>query len=822
MSTFIVVGGVAGGATAAARLRRNDEHAQIIVLERGKYVSFANCGLPYHIGGVIEERDTLLVSTPEKLRAEFNIDVRTQQEVVSIDRTAKTVEVRDLRDHNGTYRLSFDKLILSPGAKPVLPPIPGLDLPGVFRLRDIPDMDVIKAQVDAAMAQTAIVIGGGFIGLEMAENLRNRGLAVAVVEMLNQVMTPIDYEMAALVHRHLREKGICLVLSDGLRQVTSNDGKLEAVLASGRTIAADMVVLAIGVTPENGLAKAAGLELGPRGHIVVNEHMQTSDQDIYAVGDVVQVLNPIDSQFTAVPLAGPANRQARIAADHITGKPAGYRGTVGASIVKVFDLTVAAVGLNRRTLEAQHIPFRSSINHTADHVTYYPGSATQSIKLLYTPDSGKLLGAQVVGMHAVDRTIDVLSTAIQAGMTVFDLEHLELAYAPPYGAAKDPVNVAGYVAGNFLRGDTTLVGWDEVTDLVNKGYGVLDVRTDPEWELGHIPGAVHIENAQLRRRLNELDRNKTWIVYCKVGRRAYVMERMLRQSGFKAANLSGGWTTYEAATEPQSSADISLSASASNLEETVAQQTPIPANAAVISARVDARGLQCPGPIMQVFQRMQTMNAGEVLEVLASDPGFQRDAAAWSSSTGNKLLEISQDNGTIRALFVKGGAKVAPAAACAAITDKTILVFSAEFDKVMAAFVVANGALAMGQKVTMFFTFWGLNALRKKPAQPVKKTFIERMFGWMMPRGLDALKLSRLNMAGIGTKMMKGIIKAKHIDPLPALVQNALHGGARLIACQMTMDMMGIKEEELIEGVELGGVATFINSADSSSASLVF
>lgn len=572
MSTYIVVGGVAGGATAAARLRRNDEQANIIVLERGKYVSFANCGMPYFIGEVISERDALLVSTPQKLRSEFNLDVRSEQEVISIDRHAKEVEVRDLAGNAGIYRLRYDKLVLAPGAMPVVPPIPGINLPGVYRLRDIPDMDLIKAKVDTQGTRTAIVVGGGFIGLEMAENLHKRGMNVAAVEMLDQVMAPLDFDMAALVHRHLRDKGIRLVLGDGLRLIEQNDGQLTATLASGKTVKADMIVLAIGVTPENTLAKTAGLDLGARGHVAVNEHMQTSDPDIYAVGDVVQVLNPVTLKVTAIPLAGPANRQARIAADHIVGKPASYRGTLGTSIVKVFDLIVATTGLNSRALQAHQIQFVTSITHSQDHVAYYPGSTTQSIKLVYAPAEGKLLGAQVVGYNAVDRTIDILSTAIQAGMTVYDLEHLELAYAPPFGSAKDPVNVAGFVASNRLRGETQLIEWQDLAKLDPVEYGVLDVRTDPEWVLGHIPGAIHITNTELRSRLDELDRSKTWIVYCKVGRRAYVMERMLRQRGFKVANLSGGWTTYEVATEPQGSSDCALTPQASCTEE--AMTTP--------------------------------------------------------------------------------------------------------------------------------------------------------------------------------------------------------------------------------------------------------
>lgn len=654
MSTYIIVGGVAGGATAAARLRRNDEQAKIIVLERGKYVSFANCGMPYFIGEVISERDALLVSTPQKLCSEFNIDVRPEQEVISIDRQAKEVEVHDLAGNAGTYRLAYDKLVLAPGAMPLVPALPGINLPDVYRLRDIPDMDLIKAKVDTQGTRTAIVVGGGFIGLEMAENLHKRGMNVAAVEMLDQVMTPLDFDMAAIVHRHLRDKGIRLVLGDGLRLIEQNEGRLTATLASGKTLLGDMIVLAIGVTPENTLAKTAGLDLGARGHVVVNEHMQTSDPDIYAVGDVVQVLNPVTLKVTAIPLAGPANRQARIAADHIAGKPASYRGTLGTSIVKVFDLVVATTGLNSRTLQSQQIPFVTSITHSQDHVAYYPGSTTQSIKLVYAPEKGKLLGAQVVGYNAVDRTIDVLSTAIQAGMTVYDLEQLELAYAPPVGSAKDPVNVAGFVAGNRLRGETQLVEWQDLAKLDPEKYGVLDVRTDPEWSLGHIPGAIHITNTELRSRLDELDHNKTWIVYCKVGRRAYVMERMLRQRGFMVANLSGGWTTYEVATEPQASSDSDLTPQMSRTEETMTTPTIAQTNAPVIASHVDARGLQCPGPIMQVFQRMEGMQPGEVLEVLASDPGFRRDASAWAENTGNPLLELTEDNGTVRALFRKG------------------------------------------------------------------------------------------------------------------------------------------------------------------------
>ncbi len=550
----LIVGGVAGGATAAARLRRMDESADIILFERGPNVSFANCGLPYHIGGVIEERSTLLVATPDKLREQFALDVRTQQEVVDIDRQKKQVTVRKV-DTGEVYTESYDKLILSPGAKPFVPPVPGVDLPGVFTLRNMADMDAIKESVDSRRARSAVIVGGGFIGLEMADNLAHRGLDVTVVEMLDQVMTPLDVEMAALVHQHLRQKNVRLALGDGLKAIASPDGQLAVTLQSGRVALADMVILAVGVRPESDLARAAGLELGPRGHIVVDEALQTYDPDIYAVGDAIQVQPGVTGQPTAIPLAGPANRQARLVADVIAGRPAAYQGSLGTSIAKVFDLTVATTGLNAKQLQQRAIPFEASVTESPDHVDYYPGATSMVIKLLYQRDGGRLLGAQVVGGNGVDRTIDILATALKAGMTVFDLEHLELAYAPPYGAAKDPVNVAGFVAANALRGDTEIVHWDEIAQLGPETNGLLDVRSALEWEEGHLDGAVHIPLRQLRQRLHELAREKRWVVYCRVGQRGYVAERILRQHGYRAANLTGGLDIYQVAMAKQSNFD---------------------------------------------------------------------------------------------------------------------------------------------------------------------------------------------------------------------------------------------------------------------------
>lgn len=571
MARYVIVGGVAGGASAAARLRRRDETAEITMIERGEYISFANCGLPYHVGEVIPDRDKLLVSTPEKLCGEFDITVRTEHEVVKIDREDKNVRVRN--GHTGqAYDLPYDKLILSPGAKPLVPPIVGTELAGVYTLRSMPDMDAIKASVDAGEVERAVVVGGGFIGLEVTENLIARGVQVTLVEMMPQVMASLDFEMAAFLHRELCNKGVALGLGDGLKAIDTGDERaLRVTLSSGKRIEADMILLALGVRPESSLAKSAGLDLGPKGHIVVNEHMQTSDPDIYAVGDAIQVTNPVTGAPTAIPLAGPANRQARIAADHITGLSNPYQGTMGTSIVKVFDRAAATTGVNSRSLEAAGIPFLTSITHSPDHVGYYPGAKPQAIKLLYSPEDGRLLGAQVVGYAAVDRSIDILATAIKAGMTVLDLEHLELAYAPPFGAAKDPINIAGYVASNRLRGDTDLIEWREIAGLDPERTGVLDVRTEAEWSKGNIPGAIHIPNHELRDRLDELDRGKEWIVYCAIGRRAYVMERMLKQNGFRAKNLAGGWTTYSVATERQSKLSVS---SDDNRDRPTAQRIP--------------------------------------------------------------------------------------------------------------------------------------------------------------------------------------------------------------------------------------------------------
>jgi len=818
MKTYVIVGGVAGGATAATRLRRRDESASIILIERGPFVSFANCGLPYHIGGTIGERDKLIITTPEELEGEFAIDVRTQHEALSVNPGEHTIEVRDLST-GAAYTLAYDKLVLSPGASPVVPPVPGADLPNVFTLRNIPDMDAIKAYIDANHATSAAVIGGGFIGLEMAENLHLAGLQVNVIEMLSQVMAPLDPDMAAGIHRELVQRGVGLVLGDGVKSIAALPaGGLGVTVSSGATYQADLAIMAVGVKPESDLARSAGLEIGPRGHIAVNQFMQTSDPDIYAVGDAVQVLDPVTGQPTAVPLASPANRQARTAASHITGLELPYKGTYGTSIVKVFDLVAASTGANSRRLEQAGIAYRTSTTHNYDHAGYYPGATMQTIKLLYGASDGKLLGAQVLGYHAVDRTIDTLATALIAGMTVFDIEELELAYAPPYGAAKDPVNVAGFAAANELRGDTALVTWNEVIARDPDSTGILDVRSRLEYELGTIEGAVWIPVEELRDRIDELDKSKEWIIFCARGRRGYGADRILRQNGYRSRNLTGGWNTFTLASEPQSHPIVT------STNATRSKEAPAPMlDPKLIKSdySLNATGLQCPGPIMMLYKQMQEMEEGQTVRVSATDPGFRHDVGVWAENTGNTVLALDQEEGVITAVLSKGGPLPLLAEQPTAVANraKTMVVFSGDLDHAIAAFIIANGAASMGQQVTMFFTFWGLNILRKPQAPPVSKNLVERMFGWMMPKGPDALRLSRLNMGGLGTAMIKKVMEEKNIDSLPKLIQAAIDSGVHVVACQMTMDMMGIRHEELFDGVTVGGVASMIGATDKANAS---
>ncbi|PZM66036.1 FAD-dependent oxidoreductase [Paenibacillus dendritiformis] len=541
---IVIVGGVAGGATAAARLRRLDEHAEIIMFERGEHISYANCGLPYYIGGVIPKRQSLLVQTVQGMSKRFRLDIRTEQEVTAIDRERHIVSVRNGKTGE-LYEESYDTLILSPGAKPIVPPIEGLnEAKQMFTLRSIPDTDRIKRHVDETSPQRAVIVGGGFIGLEMADNLAHRGIAVTVVEMADQVMAPLDPEMSAIVHHHLREKGIELILGDGV-SAFQDEGR-SIVLSSGRVLPTDMTILSIGVRPENELARSAGLAIGERGGILVDEYLRTEDPDIWAIGDAIEAKDYIHGTPAMVPLAWPANRQGRLVADNIYGKGQPYRGTLGTAVAKVFDLTVAVAGSNAKTLQKLGVPYESVHIHPASHAGYYPGGSPISLKLTFHPETGAIYGVQGVGMQGVDKRIDVVATAIKGNLTVHDLPDLELAYAPPYSSAKDPVNMLGYVASHVVDGEVKVVHYDQIDRMVREGACLIDVRESAEREAGYIEGSIHIPLGDLRSRLDELPRDRPIVVSCQVGLRGYLATRILDQHGFDSMNLSGGYKTYAA------------------------------------------------------------------------------------------------------------------------------------------------------------------------------------------------------------------------------------------------------------------------------------
>lgn len=821
----LIVGGVAGGATTAARLRRLDENIEIIMFERGEYISFANCGLPYYIGGAIEERGALLVQTPEAMKARFNIDVRVKNEVLKVLPDTKEVEVKNLNTGE-IYKESYDYLVLSPGSTPLKPPIPGIDAPNIFSLWNIPDTDAIKDYVTKNSLKKAIVVGGGFIGLEMAENLHSLGLEVSIVEMLDQVMAPVDFEMAQIVHEHLKSKDVNLHLKDGVKGFQYKNGVTTVTLQSGTTLDADIIILSIGVRPNSQLAKEAGLQLNERGGIVVDEHLKTSNESIYALGDAIEVVDYVNGNKAMVPLAGPANKQGRIVANNIVGREEKYKGTQGTSIAKIFDLTVANTGTNEKTLKRLGKEYKKdylvSFIHVKSHAGYYPKAMPMTIKLIFDM-KGKVLGAQIVGYDGVDKRIDVIATSIRFGATIYDLKELELAYAPPYSSAKDPVNMVAFVAENILNGDVEPLLWNELKDIDKNNTIILDVRDAVEREIGYIDGSMNIPLNELRNRMGELDKEKTIVIYCAIGLRGYIASRILKQNGFKVKNFCGGFTTYSTlfCNDEDDSDNCSGKAPNTNLEFNDRGDAKVKEQ--VINAgktmKLNACGLSCPGPIMQVYEAMKELEAGDVLEVLATDPGFVNDIKNWCKNTGNTLLKSEKAEKGYLAVIKKGLEKETPIVAPKK-EGKTIIVFSGDLDKAIASFVIANGAKAMGNEVTMFFTFWGLNILRKPEKVQVKKSFMDNMFSKMMPRGSKKLTLSKMNMMGMGSKMIRKVMGDKNISSLEELIEQARKSGIRMIACNMSMDVMGITKEELVDGVEIGGVATYLSSADESNVNL--
>jgi NADPH-dependent 2,4-dienoyl-CoA reductase/sulfur reductase-like enzyme/peroxiredoxin family protein/rhodanese-related sulfurtransferase/TusA-related sulfurtransferase len=810
----LIVGGVAGGASTAARLRRLDENVEIVMFERGEYISFANCGLPYHIGNVITERDRLLVQTPEKMHERFGIDVRTLTEVIAIDQQAKTVQVRDLRTGEDATE-PYDTLVLTPGAEPICPPIPGVDSANVFTLRNIPDMDAIKKNVDDGSVKSPVGVGGGYIGLEMAEALVERGVKVSLVELAPQVMGTVDPEMAAPLHQELQLHGVDLRLNNSVTKIVESEGGLTVYLSDGHPLTVQMVIMAIGVRPEVKLAKEAGLAIGQRGGIAVNERMQTSDESIYAAGDAVEVMDFVGGFEALIPLAGPANRQGRIIADNICGRDSAYHSTQGTAICKVFNLAVATTGMNEKGLKRAGLDYEKIYVHPANHAGYYPGAAQMSLKLLFDPKTAKILGAQAVGTKGIDKRIDILAVAMRAGLTVYDLQEMELCYAPPFGSAKDPVNYAGFVAANILNGDAAICHVEDVLKP-SDNQKLLDVRMPAEVEAGTIPGAMNIPLDDLRGRLDELSKDKELLVFCQAGVRGYLACRILTQNGFTCRNLTGGYRTYCAA---GGVCDEKESFQKEMTNDTGQVETRPEPKSLEIVQEVNACGLQCPGPVLRLKEAVDAIEVGQAVRISTTDAGFAADVKGWCESTGNQLQELTASGGKYSAMIVKGsdvGALVHGGDA----KKKTIVVFSGDFDKAMAAFIIANGAVAMGSEVTLFFTFWGLNLLRRPESIPVQKNMVEKMFGFMMPRGAGRTKLSKMNMGGMGTWMMQGIMKKKNVASLSELIDTAQKGGVRLVACAMSMDLMGIKKEELIDGIEEGGVASYLNHAEAAGVTL--
>ena len=811
---YIIIGGVAGGATAAARIRRLSEDAEIVLFEKGAYVSCANCGLPYYIGGVIAEREKLLVQAPESFGQRFNIDVRVNSEVTAINREDKSVTVK--APDGSTYTESYDRLLLSPGASPVVPPLPGIDSEGIYTLRNVADTDVIKARVASGGVKRAVIVGGGFIGLEMAENFSHAGAEVAVVEMAPQVMGPVDFSMAQIVHQHLVEKGVRLYLDTAVASFARKGDEVEISFADGRKLMANMVILSIGVRPNTSLADAAGIELGPMRGIKVDEHLRTSDRNIYAVGDAIEFVHPVTGLTWLNYLAGPANRQARIVADNmVLGDTEVYEGAIGTSIAKVFDMTVAATGLAAKRLKHDGIDYLTATIHPSSHAGYYPDALPMTIKIVFSPADGKLLGAQIVGYDGVDKRIDVMAQIIKSGGTVADMTRIEQAYAPPYSSAKDPVALAGYVAQNILSGRMKPIYWRELRDSAPDSRLLIDVRTPMENAAGALPGAINIPLDSMRERIGEIPADREIVLYCGVGLRGYLASNILRNSGFaNVRNLIGGIKTFRTAT---ATLPAPLPFGGSNSVDCKPQSEQSRANA----LKIDACGLSCPGPIMKLKEGVDRLDDGQTLEIVATDPGFVRDADAWCQSTGNQVVASDSAAGKYR-IVVKRGTPVKNdgVSSAGAGRGKTFVLFSDDLDKTLATFVLANGAAATGEKVTIFFTFWGLNAIKKSHKPKVKKDIFGKMFSMMLPSDTRSLKLSKMNMMGLGSKMMRHIMKRRNIASLEQLRDSAIENGVEFIACQMSMDVMGVQREELLDNVTIGGVATYMNRTEQANLNL--
>ena len=808
MKKVLIVGGVAGGASTAARLRRLDENLEIIMFERGEYVSFANCGLPYHIGGVIQNRESLLIQTPESLKARFNLDVRVNSEVVGVNGKDKKVKVKTKNGEE--YEENFDFLVLAPGAKSILPVVKGIENKKIFTLRNINDMDKIKAEIKNYNVKKATVVGGGYVGIETAENLKHLGIDTTLIEAVPHILASFDSEISNILEYELINNGINLLTSEKVIEFQEDKDEVIIKLESGKSVAADMVILSIGVNPDTKFLQNSGINLGERGHILVNEKLETNIDGVYALGDSIIVKNYITNQDVAIPLAGPANRQGRIVAGNIVGRNEKYKGSLGTAIIKIFELTGASTGLNERSLKQLNIPYEKVYLHPNNHATYYPGATAISIKALYNKENRQILGAQAVGISGVDKFIDVIATSIKFKATIDDLTELELAYAPPFLSAKSPANMLGFIGQNI---EDNLLGQVFMEDLENyneKETIILDVREELELISGKLNNSINIPLSELRKRYTELPKDKEIWTYCAVGLRGYIASRFLTQKGYKVKNLAGGIKIEEKEL-------------IKTQEETFSNKENSDYNVDKEDEYLDLSGLSCPGPLVKIKEKIDKLQGSEKLKVKVSDSGFYNDIQAWSKVTKNSLLSLDKKDGLTYATLQKGQASkvVVKEQENVIIEDNsnmTMVVFSGDLDKAIAAFIIANGALTMGKKVTMFFTFWGLSILKKKNL--TKKSFIEKMFAMMLPKNSQDLPVSKMNFFGIGAKMIRSVMKKKNIMSLEELMKKAKDLGVNITACTMSMDVMGISKEELIDGINYGGVGQYLGEAEKSNNNL--
>ncbi len=787
----VIIGGGAAGASCAARLRRNDEKAQIQILEESNEISIANCGLPYYIGNVIDNEEAIHVSSVDKFKSWFNIDVKLNTKVNSINKEENFVTT----ENNDVFY--YDNLVIATGAKPFVPEFKGLDEGKAFTLRTLYDANKIKTYIEKNKASKALVIGAGFIGIEIAENLCSQGIDTSIVELSDHILSTVDYEVAKVAQNKLKEQGIKVFLNDGVKEFNNN----EAILNSGLLIPFDIVIISIGVKPQVQLAIDSNLNVNKG--IVVDDNLRTSCKNIYAAGDNIEINDFITKSKSLIPLAGPANRQGRIIADNICGLEEKYKDTQGSSVLKIFDLTLAAVGASEKRLKLTNTPYLKTFIYAKDHASYYPNSKNVLFKLLFN-EKGAILGAQAIGTDGVDKRIDVIATIMRLNGSVQNLIDAELCYAPPFNSAKDPVNLLGMNASNILNRKLKPAFIEDLKD----GF-LIDVRPEVLFKISSIKDAINIPITSIRNRLEEIPHNKKVILFCNTGYTSYIASRILIQYGFdNVYSFCGGMEFYnvfnaKVKTISKQNSDVNKISLKTNNE----------------NLKLNVCGMQCPGPLIKVAKTLETLSDNQHLEIEADDEGFYEDIKSYANTSENTILSLTKSDKKIKAILTKGKKEIPIENANKETQGLSLVVFSSDLDKAIAAFIIANGAAASGKKVTMFFTFWGLSVLRKEKS-PIKKGFIESMISYLLPKGSNRLTLSKFNFFGIGSKLMKLIMKKKNVESLDYLIQQAKDNGVTFIACSMSMDIMGLKKEELIDGVTIGGVAKYIEQSSKSNTNL--